>query len=37
MIVLVNQFVLFGRLPSTVDAILASIFDGGQANHQKHK
>ncbi len=32
-----SLFVVYGRPPSTMDAISATIFDGGQAIHQKHK
>jgi hypothetical protein len=32
-----NLFVLFGRPPSTMDAVSAFIFDGGRANHGKHE
>jgi len=37
LLVLINLIVLFGRLPSTMDAVSAAIFDGWRANHQKHK
>jgi len=32
-----NLFVLFGRPPSTMDAVLASLFDSGHANHGKYE
>ena len=32
-----SLFILYGRPPSTMDAISATVFDGGQAIHQKHE
>ena len=32
-----NLFVLFGRPPSMMDAVSATIFDGVQAIHRKHE
>jgi hypothetical protein len=32
-----NLFALFGRLPSMMDAVLATIFDGLRAICRKHK
>jgi hypothetical protein len=32
-----NPFALFGRLPSMMDAVSATIFDGVRAIHRKHE
>ncbi len=32
-----NLYVLFGRLPSMMDAVSATMFDVRPAIHQKHK
>ncbi len=32
-----NLFILFGCPPSTMDAVSASIIDGGYANHGKYE
>jgi hypothetical protein len=32
-----NLFVLFGHPLLMMDAVSATIFDGGQTNHGKHK
>ncbi len=35
LIVIMNLFVLFGRPPSTMDAVSASMYDGGRAISRK--
>ncbi len=37
LIVDINLIIYYGHPPSTMDAILATIFDGGQVICQKHK